>query len=380
MNTHDRVEPSDVMLMAIEVSAHKWLVGFTNDSRQLQHEVRAWDVPGLLAGVARARHELGYAPDAEARCCYEAGRDGFSIHRMLEAHGIRNWVLDPASIEVERRRRRRKTDRIDLKKLLALHVRHAFYGQTEGWHWVHVPSIEAEAEMRPQREHETVQGERTRHVNRIRSLLALKGTCVRGVRGIDPAALRDWNGQPLPVTFQQQITRELERLELLDRQVRDIEAEQRRRMRAQATRTDEIAWRLYQLRAIGLQVALVLATEFFSWRAFKNTGEVSGLSGFCGTPYSSGEMWHDQGISKAGNRHVRRVMIQVAWLWLIWQRHSALTRWFHERTAQGGARARRRMIVALARKLLVALWMYSEHGIVPDGAVMKGMRGGMLAA
>lgn len=380
MKNEERVAPSDVMLMAIEVSTQKWLVGCTNGSAERRYELRAWDVPGVLDAVNSGLHELGYPAHAAVRCCYEASRDGFSIHRMLEEHGISNWVLDPASIEVDRRRRRRKTDRIDLKKLLALHVRHAYYGQEDGWRWARVPSVAAEAAMRPQREHECLQRERTMHVNRVRSLLALHGTRCRDVRTLDPAALCDWHGQPLPFEFQEQIARELERLRLADQQVREVEKCQRQRLTARATATDEIAWRLYQFRAIGLQGALTLATEFFGWRAFKTVKEVSGLSGFCGTPYSSGEMWHDQGISKAGNRRVRRIMIQLAWMWLIWQPASALSVWYHQRTAQGGARARRRMIVALARKLLVALWKHAEYGIVPDGAVMKTMRGRMQAA
>lgn len=380
MKTDVRVAPSAVMLMAIEVSEKNWLVGFSNGTQRHRRDVRAWDVAGLLQAVEQARQKLGYAPQAAVRCCYEASRDGFSIHRMLEHHGIHNTVLDPASIEVDRRRRRSKTDRIDVDKLLRLHERHAYYGQHDGWRWARVPSTAAEAAMRPQRERHCLQRERTMHVNRIRALLALHGVRCGNVRRIDPAALRDWAGQPFAAEYQAQLTRELERLRLADQQLRAVEAGQRARLMARATPTDDMAWRLYLLRGIGLQGATTLAAEYFGWRAFTNRKQVGGLSGLCGSPYSSGESWREQGISKAGNRRVRTLLIQLAWLWIDWQPTSALTIWYQQRTAQGGARERRRMIVALARTLLVALWKYLEYGIVPDGAVMKSVRGRRLVA
>lgn len=337
-------------------------------------------MPKLCAAVEDARRQLGYPAHAPVPCCYEASRDGFSIHRMLEGRGISITVLGPASVEVSRRRRRRKTDQIDLKKLLALHVRHAYYGQEDGWRWARVPSIAAEAAMRLQHEHECLQRERMMHVNRIRSLLALQGTRCGNVRRIEPAAQRAWNGEPLPAEFQAHLVRELARLQLADKQLREVETEQHKRLTARATPTDEIAWKLYEWRGIGVQGALTLATEFFGWRDFKNVKELSALAGFYGTPCGSGEMWHDQGISKAGNHRVRRIIVQLAWMRLLWQLGSALSQWFCQRTAQGGQRARRCVIAALANKLLKALWKYSTHRIVLHGAIKKAMRGRIAAA
>jgi transposase len=366
------------MVMAIEVSAAKWLLGFSDGTRERLRTIAAWDQKAFATEVQLARQKMGHDEATPVMCCYEAGRDGFSIHRFVTSKGIGNTVIDPSSVEVDQRQKRRKTDRTDVRKLLRLQERR-HYHVLPAYREVTVPGEADEAAMRPHRERKRLVKERTAHCSRIRSLLALHGVRCGKVSALDPEQVCDWAGRPLPTAARQEMTRQLERLRTVERQLAAVEAAQQRHLAAQASPADEQAARLCKLRGVGMHSALVLSKEFFGWRHFAGRKQVGALAGLTGCPYASGASAHDQGISKAGSRRVRATMIELAWLWLRWQPESDLSQWFLRRTACGTARARRRCIVALARKLLVALWKYIEHGIVPDHAVWSDAEHGETA-
>jgi transposase len=355
--------------MAIEVSNASWLLGFTRDGQKLRRRrVRAWDQAAVWAEVQRAKEKLGLEPDVPVHSCYEAGRDGSSIHWFLQSGGVHNVVVDPASIPVERRMRRRKTDRLDVELLLRHLVRHHLHGERGLWRVLRVATPEQEEQMRLHRERERLVGEKNQHVNRIRSLLALHGIRVGKVRGLSVGDLRDWADRPLMPAWREEIERELQRLELVIEQIGVLEEQRDQRLRDAQTEAERKACKLMALRAIGPMGAWTLSHEFFARRDFRNRREVGALAGLTGTAYSSGESEREQGISKAGNRRVRTLAVELAWLWLRWQPTSKLSHWYQRRFGSGSKRQRRIGIVALARKLLVALWKYLEFDEVPVGA------------
>ena len=243
-------------------------------------------------------------------------------------------------------------------------------GEAKLWSVVNVPSPEDEDRRQPHRESLALKTERTQHSNRIKGLLAGLGLDVTvDARLVERLkALRQWDGRPVPEAIQQRILREFERWTLVDRQVRDLDNAQRRAIRDDATVDVEKVRRLMDLKAIGPVSATLFVREFFGWRKIKNRRELASLAGLCPTPYNSGSSQREQGISKAGNRRLRAMTVEIAWMWLRYQPRSALSEWYARRFASGNARLRKVGIVALARKLLVALWKYLDQGEVPEGA------------
>jgi transposase len=358
--------------LALELSWNQWKLAFTIGHGQPPRlrTVAARDLTGVLHEIAKAKHRFGLPENAPVVCCYEAGRDGFWLHRWLTAHGIDNFIVDSASIEVNRRRRRAKTDRLDAVKLVTLLLRfHA--GETKVWSVVRVPNVAEEGRRQLHRELISVQDERTEHVNRIKALLASQGIALASVTSTfldDLAALRCWDGSTLPDDLHQRLRREFARWQLADQQVKDLETERKRRIRQADTPQVEPIRRLLELSGVGLSGAWLLVHELFGWRRFQNRRQVGAIVGLTPTPHQSGDSRREQGISKAGNVPVRRMMVELAWGWLRWQPHSALSGWYERRFAHNGARARKVGIVALARKLLVALWRYLDQGEIPAGA------------
>ena len=356
------------LYMAFELGEKNWKLALGDGVRApSRYSVAAGDTSAVLECIAKAKVRCGLAKGAKVHSCYEAGRDGFWLHRWLIAQGIDNIVVDSASIEVNRRARRTKTDRLDGDKLLAMLIRyHA--GERRVWSVLRVPTPEQEDERRAHRELERLGRERTAHINRIRALLVVHNLRVKYVGG------RLWQrwwaahaGELMP-GVRGEIEREGERLLLVRAQMRAIEAQQHQVVAAGGEL--QVA-RLAQLGAIGVGSGWVLVKELFGWRRFRNRREVAGCLGLVPSPYASGESQTEQGISKAGNRRVRTLLVELAWSWLRNQPQSALSKWFTKRFAAGGKRLRRIGIVALARRLAIALWRYLEEGLVPEGAKLK---------
>ena len=363
---------STCVYMGIELSAAKWGLALSAGGHRIREKsIRAGDCTQLLEEIAAAKKRFGLAQDAKVISCYEAGRDGFWIDRLLERLGIENVVVDAASMKVDRRARRAKTDRIDAKRLLSDLIRH-HRGEKDVWKVVRVSSEEQEDKRRLHRNLERLKKEKTQHRVRILSLLATQGVRPGNLKvflaGLDAA--RIWDGKPLPPALKAEIERECGRLRVVEEQIRAITKEQREQL--EQANSPELAMikMLTRLRGIGVDSAWILVMEFFAWREFNNRGEVGGAAGLGGTPYSSGSIEREQGISKAGNPRVRTRMVELAWLWIRFQPHSELSQWFMRRFAGGGSRMRRKGIVAVARKLLIDLWHLVEHGAVPRGAVI----------
>jgi transposase len=362
------------LLMAFELGQRWWHVGFTTGmgQRPRTRRIAAGAVEVVLTEVARAKERFGVPLNAPVISCYEAGRDGFWLHRCLAAHGVSNHVVDSSSIEVDRRARRTKTDRVDLGGLLNLLARF-MAGDRRCWRVVRVPSVLDEDARQLHRTRETLQGDRTRLINRLKATLATLG--IRHaitqdfLARVDAAALPD--SRPLPPGARQRLARDWAVLQAVEEQIEEVEAARAELSIDPETATGRAVQRLQTLRAIGVSGAWVLATEIFGWREIRNTRQLGALVGLVPALYQSGETQRDRGITRAGNDHVRRMMVQLAWGWLRWQPTSALTQWYQHRFATGGPRMRRIGIVALARKLLIALWRYVDHGVVPDGAVLK---------
>lgn len=367
-------------LFAIELSSTSWIVAVNTplSDKISRHTLKGCDWQALLALIervrARVRQELGRP--VEVITCYEAGYDGFWLHRLLQAQGIRNYVIDPASLQVDRRGRRPKTDRIDATRLLRSLMAY-LRGEPKVWSVVQVPSVAEEDARRLHRERDRLINERNQHVNRIKGLCAIHGIYhyepMRRDRLARLERLRTVQGDELPERLMAELRRELQRLELVLEMTDRLEAER------DAIVTDEAPTHLnarkirdlHRLRAIGPEFATVLVGEVF-YRSFNNRRQLGSYVGFTPSPFRSGTMVREQGISKAGNPKARRTMVELAWLWLRYQPDSSLSIWFRERVGAMKGRIRRITIVALARKLLVALWRYLETGVAPQGAVLKG--------
>ena len=367
-------------LFAIELSKQSWIIGFiTPLSPKIGRRILSGgDWKGLLKLIdeVRARISREMSRTVEVMSCYEAGYDGFWLHRQLEAHGVRNYVIDPASLHVDRRVRRVKTDRIDTERLLRSLMAY-LRGEPKVWSVVRVPSIAEEDARRLHRERHRLISERVQHVNRIKGLCALHG--IYDYHPLRPQAiahleqLRTAQGDALPPRVKSEIKRELHRLKLVVEMIATLEAE-RDAIVGDVTSTHVNAEKiraLHKLKAIGPEFAAVLVGEIFH-RKFNNRRQLASYVGFAPSPFQSGNVAHDQGISKAGNSRGRTTGIELAWLWLRYQPESDLSVWFRARVGTVKGRIRRIIIVALARKLLVALWRYLETGVVPQGAVLKG--------
>jgi len=361
-----------VLYVAFELAKKEWKLAITSGFgvQPWLRTVAAGDVGAVERAVRSGRQRFGLPPTARVVSCYEAGRDGFWIHRAVQRLGFENRVVDSASIEVNRRARRTKTDRIDALKLVMMLVR-VCGGERRVFAEVHVPSAEAEAARHRSRERTALVQEQTRLRNQIGSWLATSGCCVTARTRQQTTwwtGVRDWADTPLPAPVQARIARAEARLAMVAEQVAAIEASQATTTR-QAEPSTPLA-RLVQLKGVATTSASVLLDEGLVWRAFRNRRQIGGLLGFAPAKYDSGESSRDQGISRAGNKRLQSVMVQLAWGWVHWQRQSALTRWYQERFGRG-KRARRVGIVALARKLLIALWRYATADVLPAGAVLK---------
>jgi transposase len=357
--------------MAMELSASRWVLLFSiGGIRARRVSVPAGDLERVQREIELAKAKFELCADALVVSCYEAGRDGFWIHRWLCSIGVRNHLVDAASIEVSQRAKRVKTDRVDVEKLLKLLMR-ACSGERDVWHELRVPTVQDEDHRRLHRERERLQKERTALGNRIGSLLATQGLRLQLGRTFEQAlqAVRGWDGQALPPHLAAEIARMWQRCKLLDEQLHQLER-QRLQILAQDPRT-EPARQLMRLRSVGPVTAWLLTAEVFGWRDIANRRQLGALAGLAPTPYASGSSEREQGISKAGSRRVRSAMVEVAWMWLRLQPASELAQWFQRRFGSGGKRSRRIGIVALARKLLVALWRYLHDGVIPPGATLK---------
>lgn len=364
----------EALFLAFELSDSRWkmMTSVSLGHKPRERTMASGDLCGLHEEVARAKRRFGLSPSARVVSCYEAGRDGFWLHRYLIQAGIENIIVDPSSVEVNRRQRRAKTDRLDAYKLL-VHLMRWWGGEKKVWSVVRVPSVEAEDQRHLQRELTALKRERIRHTNRIKSFLILHG--VRLPVKVDfverLAKVRLWDGSPLPPALRGRLEREYERLVLVRQQIVTLERQRREALASSKAPAAEKARRLIRLRAIGINGAWLLGCEVFGWREFNNRREVGALLGLTPTPHASGALTREQGISKAGPGAVRAMMVELAWGWLRFQPDSELTLWFHQRYGPGTRRSRRVGIVALARKLTIALWQYVETGVIPEGAVLK---------
>lgn len=370
----DFIAMNERLVVAFELGWTSWKLAFGAwmGQKSFQVTMPARDAMALSAAIARARRRLGLAESCPVFSCYEAGRDGFWLHRLLTQMGMTNVVVDSSSIEVNRRARRAKTDRMDAEKLLSMLLRH-LAGEQKLWSVVRVPTPEQEDARHLQRQIRTLKKERTRQINRIRGLLANQGVAVKANRrglleSLD--SIRIWDGSPLSPGLRRRLEIEVARHDFVHRQLLDLEAERDARIRQSQDRASEIARRLMTLRGVAQVGAETWAREL-AWRNLKNRRQVGCLIGLTPTPHQSGDSSKERGISRAGNRHIRAIAIDLAWLWLRQQPDSDLTLWYNRRFASGSPRLRKIGIVALARKLMIALWRYADFGEIPAGALLK---------
>jgi transposase len=362
------------LYLAFELGDRKWKLGFSIGLGQ-QPRRRVIDGGDLLTlgeEIRLAKKRFVLSETAPVKSCYEAGREGFWLHRYLVAGGVENLVVDSSSIEVNRRAKRTKTDRLDVGKLLSMLIRY-HSGEKKVWSVVHVPSVEAEDNRHLHRQLLTLKRDRTSHINRIRGLLATQGVRVplraNFLERLDSVLL--WDGSVLPPGLRARVKRAYAGLTSVKQQIEEVEAERREKILTWEDPSADKVRQLLRLRGIGENSSWLFVMEFFGWRSFRNRREVGGLAGLTPTHYQSGEESRELGISKAGNRPVRAMAIEIAWCWLKYQPNSKLTRWYEERFGHGGKRMRKIGIVALARKLLIALWRYLETGEIPAGAELK---------
>lgn len=365
----------ETLYLSFELGRAEWKLAFTvgRGEKPRLRTLAAGDLRGVEQEIERARQRWGVGEGARVVSCYEAGRDGFWLHRFLLSRGVKNLVVDSSSIEVNRRSRRAKTDRLDAQKLLTMLIRHDLGEEGRVFSVVRVPSVEQEAERQLHRDWEELKKERTLHRNRIQSLLACHGIFLK--LGSDFGTCLEnlilWDGSAVPVKLRERLKREWKRLELVESQIRELTKQKQEEVAAASNASLQQIQKLATLKGIGLTSAWVFVCEFFGWRQFRNRREVGALAGLVPMPYQSGSSNREQGISKAGNARLRTMAIEIAWSWLRWQPESQLSLWFRERYGPGHRRSRRAGIVALARKLLVALWRFLEFGVVPEGAILK---------
>src|SRR3989475_514106 len=358
------------LYVAFELGKKEWKLAMTSGFGVAPwlRSVASGDWRGVERALAQGRARFSLPASAPVVSCYEAGRDGFWIHRALAERGIHNRVVDSASIEVNRRARRAKTDRLDALKLVTMLVR-VWYGEKKVWSEVHVPSVAAEAARQVSRERTALTQEQTRLTNQMRGWLATWGAALPRRRTTAWwTTVRDWAEAPLPVEVQARLARAEARLAVLEAQVAELDSQQRAAVTNAAPAS--ALRQVVQLKGIATTAASVLLDEGLVWRAFRNRGHIGGLLGFAPTPYDSGESAREQGISRAGNERLQAISIQLAWNWVHWQPLSALTQWYRDHFGMG-KRARRIGIVAVARKLVIALWRYVTTRVVPARAILK---------
>lgn len=366
---HD-TRPADALYLALELGAKSWKLAFTvglGQSARIK-TVPAGGLRQLHREIKEAKQRFALAPQAPVFTCYEAGRDGFWIHRAIQEAGIVNLVVDSSSIEVDRRKRRAKTDKLDATKLVEMLVRYHL-GQHKVWRIVQVPTPAQEDARHLHREIEILQHERRQLANRIAGLLTAVGvnTKVNTKFGQQLEELKLYNGEPLGPELVSRLKREFARWEVVHQQLQEAEREMVRRTKAEAA-TNGAMQCLLSMRGIGPKSTWIFMREGLVWRKFRNRREVASMVGLVPTPYHSGKSSREQGISKAGNARLRKMLVELAWSWLRYQPFSALTEWYITRFHCGNNRSRKVGIVALARKLLVALWRLATTGEIPQGA------------
>lgn len=371
----ESIESRAVLYVALELSRKEWKLAFAMEAGQKPRlrTIAAGDISKLQEEIRRAQQKFGLE-DCRVVSCYEAGRDGFWLHRQLEALEIANIVVDAGSMEVSRRFRRAKTDKLDVQGLLSRLIRFR-QGEKKVWSVVRVPTVEQEDGRQLSRELEALKQERTLHRNRLVGLLVSQGVmelkaATNFLEQLETVSL--WDGTPVPPGLRGRLEREFKRLELVQEQIRLLEKQRQEEVATQDCRALQMVKQLVLLKGIAMTSAWVFVREFFGWRQFRNRRELASLAGLAPLPYQSGEsLDREQGISKAGNRRIRTMIVEIAWAWLRFQPQSRLSLWFQERYGPGSRRSRRVGIVALARKLLVELWRYLESGAIPEGAVLK---------
>jgi transposase len=376
----ERTDFNDTLFLAMELSRATWLVATfaprLGDKISV-HTISGGDTKRLLDLIAHLQSKLRGKGVCRLRtvCCYEAGYDGFWLHRVLVNHGVENHVLDPASLPIDRRAKHIKTDNIDAKRLLRA-IAGFVQGDPQSCRVVRPPTPEEEDARRLHRERQRLVRERTGHLNRIKALLITHG--IRALRISDAkwcerlSQMRTGDGRPIPERLRIEIEREWKRLRLVAEQVREVEAERDRLVKGKQVSGDACTEKMRQLaklHGIGAEFATVLTREVF-YRPFQNRRQVASYVGLTPAPYDSGDTKRDQGIDKAGNKRARVASVQMAWLWLRYQSKSELSLWYFRRVGELKGRVRRIMIIALARKLVIALWRYVETGKVPTGAIL----------
>lgn len=364
---------SSNLYVAFEMGSKYWKLGSsTGFGQKTRHRtITAGDLDKLKLEIESARKRFRLPEKCRIYSCYEAGRDGFWLHRYLTAEGAKNSVVDSASIEVNRRKRRAKSDRLDAESLVKLLMRSMY--EKKVWSVVRVPSVEDEDKRQLAREFSTLVKERTRQRNRVRSLLALHGIRIKGKLDLSDSKLESlttWERKPLPPVLKRRLTREWARLQFICVQIKSVESDRDEEAKKSHVANQQVE-QLAKLRSLGDVTADCLVKEVFGWRSFNNGKQVGCLAGLVPTSYQSGESNREQGISKAGITHVRRVAIDLGWNWLRFQPKSKLSLWYNSRFGPGGKKARKVGIVALARKLLIALWKFLTTGEIPEGAELK---------
>lgn len=362
------------LYVALELASSRWKLAMTavRGQRSRQVTVVAGDLVDLMRQIARAKERFGLSGSAAVISCYEAGRDGFWLHRYLASQGVTNLVIDAASTRVDRRQRRAKTDRLDAEMLLRQLLEHKG-GEGEVFRVVQAPSPQDEDARHLHRQLEVLKRDRSRVSSRIHSLAATQGMRLK-INAQLPSELeqvRLWDGNALLPGLRQRLELEHRRWMELSEQIRDLETCRRQLLENAETVSAEKAQRLQKLRSLGPESSWCFSYEAFGFRRFDNARQVGAFVGLTPTPYNSGQSVREQGISKAGNVRMRWRAIELSWLWLRYQPDSKLSLWFQRRFGQGSQRHRRIGIVALARKLVIDLWRYLEQGIVPEGATLK---------
>jgi|WetSurMetagenome_2_1015567.scaffolds.fasta_scaffold86718_1 transposase len=366
----------DILYLAFEMGSKNWKLGFSVGFGQPTRlrGIEAGDLTKLKAEIASAKKRFKLGGECPVMSCYEAGRDGFWLHRFLVAEGIENFVVDSASIEVNRRKRRAKSDRLDANSLVRMLMRYVY--DKKVWSVVCVPSAEEEDRRQLHRDLAAMEKEKTQKINRIRGLLATQGVWIKGSIDFSDAKLesiRTPDNKTLFSGLKDRIRREWDRLVFLKEQIAALTNKRDEAIKKNDSSEPGIEKirQLQLLRAIGPVGSWVLVKEIFGWRKFKNGKQVGSLVGLAPTPYQSGDSNHELGISKAGIVPVRRVAIELAWNWLRYQPNSKLSRWYETRFSKGGKKARKVGIVALARRVIIDLWRYLETGLIPEGAELK---------
>ncbi len=367
--------PRETLMVALELGEKGWLLGFSSGFgvKIVRRKIDSRDGKALLSAIAWAREKFGLGEEARVVSCYEAGRDGFWLHRFLVANGVENLVVDSASIEVNRRKRRAKTDRIDVVALLDLLARHLAGSVKPVWSVVRVPSVEDEDRRHLHRELKLAKKDRTRVGHRLKGLLANQGLTLNLRQDLERQLkrMRLWDGSKLPAGLRERLAHYVKDFVYWTDRIRQLDGERRRILKEEKGETLDKVHQLFSLKGVGINTAWSLGTEFFGWRDFRNGKQVGSMAGLTPTPFDSGTKSREQGIGKDGSRWIRGDSIEFAWGWLRFQPESELSKWYQRRFGHGSSRLRKIGIVALARKLLVALWRFLETGVIPQGAQLK---------